>query len=142
MAKGVMAPPNVPLAPDPVDHRYVYNGETITPGIEPTIRTNRPVRKRQRSPFASMFLLLTLSLLVVFYIWNKISIDRLAKEVDDLQNQYQKIGNANDILKAEIIQKTRRERIEKIAVDQLKMTYPKEAPYWVELDPDRLKTTK
>ena len=133
MAKGPSIPPNVPLPPEPVDQRFVYNGDTITPGIEQNIRMNRPVRRRQRSPFASMFVLLTISLLVVFYIWNKIMVNRLAKDVDDLQNQYQKIANMNDILRAEITQKSRLERIEKIAVEQLKMTYPKEQPYWLSI---------
>ena len=136
-ARTMTGPPNVPLAPEPVDQRFVYNGETITPGIDPTIRTNRPVRRRQRSPFASMFVLLTISLLVVFYIWNKITVNRLNRDVEDLRIQYAKLVNANDILRAEITQKSRLERIEKIAVDQLKMTYPKEQPVWFEIDPEK-----
>ena len=61
------------------------------------------------------------------YVWNKITVDRIAVEVNAAQAQYQKITNANDLLRAEINKKSNLERIGKIAA-QLGLTYPKEQP--------------
>lgn len=135
-------PPNLPVAAEPADQRFVYNGETITPGIDPAIRTNRPVRHRHRSPFKSMFIVLGISLLIVFYIWNKIRVQQLTVEITEIQNQYQKLTAVNESLKAEITRKSRLERIEQIAVEQLKMTYPKEQPVWFEIDTTKLATMR
>jgi cell division protein FtsB len=67
-------------------------------------------------------------------VWNKICVNRLAVEVNDLQNQYQKIVNVNEIMKAEINKKSSLERIEKISIGQLNLTYAKEQPIWFEVD--------
>src|SRR5579862_6947253 len=131
-------PAGTPSEPDLLDHRFVYNGDAPR-NVEAPARTNRPVRRKRQSPFAMISLLLLASMLIVFYIWNKISVNRIARDVDDLQNQYQKILNANDLLRAEINQKSRLDRIEKIATEQLKMSYPKQQPAWFELDQEKLK---
>lgn len=119
------------------DARSVYNGEYVQQAAAPAARSNRPVRRHKRSPVTLIFVVMLVSLVTVLYIWNKITVIRLAEEVNDLQVQYQKILNANEILRAEINQKSKLERIGKIATDQLGLTYPKEQPNWlnVEVDP-------
>lgn len=82
---------------------------------------------------------LGISLLIVLYVWNKITVDRLVVDVNDLRGQYDKVVNANDILRAEINKKSSLERIGKIATDQLHLISPKEQPIWFEVDADRLK---
>jgi cell division protein FtsL len=139
MAKITSTPVTYPVPPELGEHRRVYNGdEPAAPANEP-MRPNRPVRRKQRSPFGPMFVLMIVSVLVVFYIWNKITVNRLTREVNDLQNQYQKLVNANESLKAEITQKSSQSRIEKIAVGQLKMMAPKEQVVWFEIDRERMK---
>lgn len=120
------------------ERRYVYNGENaVRPAGDVPVRVNRPVKRRKRSPFNMVATLVAVSLLIVFYVWNKITVDRLAVEVNELQAQYQKTVNANDLLKAEINKKETLERIGKMAT-QLGLTYPKEQPAWFEVDGGKL----
>ena len=100
-------------------------------------RSNRPVKNRKRSPFNTIATLVAVSMLIVFYVWNKITVDRLAVEVNELQAQYQKTTNANDLLRAEINKKSTLERIGRMAT-QLGLTYPKEQPAWFEVDGEKL----
>jgi len=116
------------------DRRFVYNGEPSTVSTDSVLRPNRPVRRKPRSTSSLIVALMVISLLVVLYIWNKIMVNRLAEEVNNLQNQYQKIVNANEILRAEINQKSRLERIREIATKQIGMTYPKQPPIWFDIE--------
>ena len=130
-------PPVESGVPDELtERRYIYNGEPRSQGIDTMVQRNRPVKRRRRSPFNIIFLLFAASILIVFYVWNKISVNRLAVEVSDLQTQYQKIINTNEIIKAEINKKSSLERIERISVGQLNLTYPKEQPIWLDVDGD------
>ena len=142
MAKDILEQAPTAIQTDTTDRRIVYNGEFVSPAKETISRNNRPVKRRKRSPFTFMFILVTASIVVVFYIWNKIAVNRLAGEVNDLQNQYQKILSANEILRAEINQKSKLERIGKIATDKLGMTYPKDQPIWFELNAGQQQSSK
>ena len=121
------------------ERRHVYNGDTPRALSESPARTNRKVQTRKRSPLVMIIAVLGISLLIVLYVWNKITVDRLVVDVNDLQMQYAKVVNANDILRAEINKKSSLERIGKIATDQLHLISPKEQPIWFEVDADRLK---
>jgi cell division protein FtsL len=125
-------------ATPPVERRYVYNGESPADRmVDAAPRSNRPVKRRKRSPFNMIATLVAVSLLIVFYVWNKITVDRLAIEVNELQAQYQKTLNASDVLRAEINKKSTLERIGGMAT-QLGLTYPKEQPVPFEIDGDKL----
>ena len=121
------------------ERRHVYNGDTPRALSESPARTNRKVQTRKRSPLVMIMAVLGISLLIVLYVWNKITVDRLVVDVNDLRGQYDKVVNANDILRAEINKKSSLERIGKIATDQLHLISPKEQPIWFEVDADRLK---
>ena len=121
-------------APEAPERRYVYNGDSITQSLDGMPRGNRPVRKRKRSPFSIVVVLMTISVLIVFYVWNKLEVNRLAVEVNDLQMQYQKVLYTNETIRAEINKKSGLERIGTIATTQLGMTYPKEQPIWFNLN--------
>jgi cell division protein FtsL len=118
------------VSPELTERRYVYNGHQERQPNDITPLRNKPVKRRKQSPFNIIFILFTISIVIVFYVWNKITVNRLVVEVNDLQNQYQKIVSANEVLRAEINKKSSLERIEKIAVGQLGLTYPKEQPIW------------
>ncbi len=130
-------PPRAGLA----EPRYVYSGgeSAASPETLETIgsRGNRPVKRRRRSPFTIISIIAIGSLLSVFYVWNKITVDRLAVEVNDLQTQYEKILGANEILKAEINKKSSLERIGKAAT-QAGLIYPKDQPVWFTVSEDKL----
>jgi len=141
IARTQTLPPNIPFTSEPVNQRQGFDPDAIAPGIDPSVRLNRRVQRKHRSPLKPMLIVLSVSVLVVFYIMNKIRVQSLTAEVADLRNQYQKAVNVNEILKAEITQKSRLDRIERLAVDQLKMTYPKDQPIWFTLESDKLKAT-
>ena len=128
-------------APSPVltEKRYVYNPGPADPSLEFVPRSNRPLRIQRRSPFRIIVTLLAISLLIVFYVWNKINVSRLVVQADDLQNKLTKLEEANRILRAEINKKSNLDRIEKLATLKLGLTVPKEPPVWFEVDPDHLK---
>ena len=126
------------VARPPAERRYVYNGEPSAETIADVApRSNRPLKRRKRSPFNTIATLVAVSMLIVFYVWNKITVDRLAVEVNELQAQYQKTMNANDLLRAEINKKSTLERIGRMAT-QLGLTYPREQPVWFEVDGEKL----
>ncbi|MBI1807203.1 MAG: septum formation initiator family protein [Ignavibacteria bacterium] len=125
-------------SPELTERRYVYNGETVSHNGEFVPRGNKRVKRRKRSPFNIIAVLFTISLLIVFYVWNKIAVNRLVVEINDLQNQYQKMLNTNEFLRAEINKKSNLERIATIATGQLGLVYPKEQPIWFEVDAERI----
>jgi cell division protein FtsL len=115
------------------ERRYVYNGDAVARIDAPEYRVNRRVKSKKRSPLKWLIGVAVISAIVVIYIWNKFSVDKLTKEIADLQKQHQEISNVNEILRAEINQKSRLERIGKIATEQLGMIYPKEQPIWFQV---------
>ncbi len=126
-------------APPTLENRYVYGSEStdVRPDFPP--RSNRPLRLRRKSPFKIIMTLMAISLLIVFYVWNKISVNRLVVQADGLQNQLRKLEETNRNLRAEINKKSNLGRIEKLATLKLGLVAPKEPPVWFEVDPDRLK---
>jgi cell division protein FtsL len=124
-------------SPELTEKRYVYNGEASDGKVEVTQKGNRPVRSRKRSPFYIIGTLFLASVLIVFYIWNKICVNRLVVEVNDFRNQHEKILNANEFLNAEINKKSSLERIVKISTEQLGLIAPKEQPVWFDVDLSR-----
>ncbi len=120
------------------ERRYVYNGEQSVSSLEGVPRGNRPIKKRKRSPFYIIATMLAISLLIVSYVWNKITVNRLAVEVNEAEMQYQRILYANEVLRAEVNKKSSLDRIGKIATEQLDMIYPKEQPVWFTLTQKQL----
>jgi len=120
------------------ERRYIYNGESAKQKQEFNQRGNRPVKYRRRSPFNIIASIFLLSMLIVFYVWNKITVNRLVVELNDLRTQLKNVENANTFIEAEINRKKSLERIQKIATEKLGMTYPKEQPIWFDVDADRI----
>ncbi len=127
-------------APPRTERRYVYNGEPLTRRQEPAVAGNRPARRHRRSSFNIILALIVVSALIVFYVWNKITVNRLVVEVNDLRNQDMKLQNMNESLRAEINRKSNLERIGKIATGQLGLVYPREQPVWFTMDFDKLES--
>ena len=132
-------------SPELTERRYIYNGVPSSAPSEANEfapRGNRPVKRRRRSVFNIFVALCVISSLIVFYVWNKITVNQLVIDVNDLQNQYQKTASANEMLRADINRKSSLERIGTLAA-QMGLTYPKEQPVWFEVnkgDLDRLQS--
>jgi len=140
-----MRTPNVPAAVEPTvasDHterRYIYNGNYRKPTPSPAPRTNRPVRPRKRSLFTIIAMLFVISILIVFYVWNKISVNKLTVEINDTQREIEKIEGTIKYLETEISKKSSLERINLIATQQLNLIEPKKQPIPLLLDDERLR---
>ncbi len=120
------------------ERRYVYGSTPPRSTPVPAAKSNRKAGRKQGLLFRTIATLLVISLLTVFYVWNKLSVNRLVIEVNDLQNQHQKILNASEILRAEIDRKSSLERIGKIATTQLGLIYPREQPVWFDINAESL----
>lgn len=127
------------ISPEVAERRYIYNGEPTQPKSVNDFSNggNRPVRKHRRSPFGKILLLIGVSFLIVFYVWNKITVNRLLVEVNDLENQYQKLQTSNDLLRAEINRKASLERVATMA-GKIGLVYPKQQPVWFEVSANDL----
>lgn len=133
------APPVLPApSPELTERRYVYNGHDRTENHGYAPRGNRPVKHRKQSPFNVIGAVVVVSLLIVFYVWIKISVNQLVIEVSDLQSQHEAIKTANDIVLADINKKSTLGRIEKIAKEQLSMISAKEQPRTFEVNQEQL----
>jgi hypothetical protein len=115
--------------------KEIYNGNTLQPKQANSNRPNRTVKPARKFSFSIVGIIIFISFIIVGYIWNKICVNKLVVEVNDLQNKYNKIDNENIFLLAEINKKSSLERIEKkISTDRLGLISPREQPIWFELD--------
>jgi cell division protein FtsL len=124
-----MRTPNVPAAVEPtvsndhIERRYVYNENFQKQSRASIPRANRPVRPRKRSLFSIITILLSVSVLIVFYVWNKLCVNDLKEETEKIDKEIiistQNIGDLN----ARISKKTSYERIQEIAINKLNFVY-------------------
>jgi len=90
--------------------------------------------KRRSSTFNTMAALFLAAVAIVLYISNIIAVNRLAVEVNDLQQKYAAVLNGNEILRAEINRRSSLERIGKIANEQLGLQHPEQQPQVLDVD--------
>ena len=69
------------------ERRLVYSGQPGGAQNEYLTRGNKPLKRRQKSPFKIVTLIAAISVLIVFYVWNKISVNRLLGEIDQLKDE-------------------------------------------------------
>ncbi|HLB01205.1 MAG TPA: hypothetical protein VJO14_07440 [Bacteroidota bacterium] len=114
--------------------RFVYNGEPATGQSEYLTRGNRPLKRRKKSPFKIVSLLVIVSGLIVFYVWNKISVNRLAAEIGDLGSRLKKVESMNEVYRADINKKSNLDKITRLAAERLDMVFASEQPVWFEVE--------
>lgn len=117
-----------PRAAAPRERRFVYGGEDGAGQNQFLTRGNRPLKRRRKSPFKIVSLIAAISLLIVFYVWNKIVVNRLADEVGDLNAKVATLRAINDDLRADIGRKSVRDIIERHATTRLKMIHNPDQP--------------
>jgi cell division protein FtsL len=140
-----MRTPNVPAPVEPTvinDHaerRYIYNETYRKPNTSPVPRSNKHVRPRKRSLFSIITLLLAVSILIVFYVWNKISVNKLTTEINSIQKEIDLADGKIFYLNSEISKKSSYERITEIAIHQLNFIAPKKPPIPLLINDDQLR---
>lgn len=117
--------PEFPETTDQKQRRFVYSGEPGGGQSEFLTRGNKPLKRRRKSPFKIVSLVTVISLLIIFYVWTKITVNRLADDVDALGAKLGKIEYVNKEYRAEIGKKSNLDTITKIAKEKLGMV---EAP--------------
>ncbi len=128
-----------PAPAESTERRYIYStapADSSGPE-EGALRTNRTAKRRRRSTLGRIALIFLISFVVVFYIWNKITVNHLLVEVNDLETQYQKLQAGNDLLRAEINRKASLDRIGTVAA-KIGLVYPKQQPIWFDVPSEDL----
>jgi cell division protein FtsL len=118
------------------EKRYIYNGDPPPSTAGYVIRPNRRGTHRKTSTFNIILALFTVGGLIVLCVNNIVTVNQLADDVGRLRTQEEECRDAVAVLRAEVERKSSRERIEKIATEQLGMTYPREQPAWFSPEPD------
>lgn len=122
-------------APESRERRFVYGPGQPGGGSQDYLtRGNRPVKRRRKSPFKIVSLLVAISALTVFYVWNKISVNRLTVEVHDLEKKLETIRSMNGYLQSDVDRKGSLENITGIALTKLNMQRAPEPPVFFEVD--------
>lgn len=120
------------------DRRLFYSGERRERRARNEPLTRSPKAVIRSSTFNTMIFLFFAAVAIVLYISNIIAVNRLAVEVNELQQQYDAIRNENEILRAQINRRSSLERIGRLATEQLGLQHPKEQPQWIEVDQKQL----
>ena len=121
------------------EHRYVYSNSSTSGRPAYAIRPNKKAIGRKVSTFYVIALLFGCGVAIVGYINNIIVVNRLSAEINQLQTQYARISNGNAMLKAEIDGKSGRDRIGKMAAEQVGLQDPKEPPTMFDVDEESMK---
>jgi cell division protein FtsB len=94
----------------------------------------RKPRRKKLSTFNVIIFLLGFAVALVLYISNIIAVNGLVKEINQLEREYERVRNANEILRAELNNRTGLERIGSIAGERLGLSIPAEPPRWISID--------
>ncbi len=124
------------------EKRYVYNGDPPRSTAGYVIRPNKRGTHRKVSTFNLILAIIVSGTIIVVWVNNIITVNRLADDVGKLQAVYAERLNTNAELRAEVDRKSSWERIEKIATEQLGLTFPHEQPIWISVDPDAVEVLK
>ena len=124
------------------EHRYVYSNSFMSSRPGYAIRPNKKAVGRKVSTFYLIALLFGFGVAIVGYINNIIVVNRLSAEINQLQTQYDRISNGNALLKVEIDGKSGRDRISKIAAEQVGLQDPKEQPTLFDVDEESMEKAR
>ena len=129
-----------PAPPPAPEKRYVFGGGPAggRTGSPAAPRLNTRAARRSVSTFYTIIMLFGGGILIVLYVHNIITINRLAAEVGMLRTRLEQVQNTNAALEAEVNRKAARERIGKAATEQLGLTFPTEQALEVSVDQEAL----
>ena len=146
---------------DKRERRYIYGGDSgsgtharttgttrqagtarTAPLAAPPARSNRRVIRRRMSTTNVMLAILAVGLAIVLYVNNIITVNRLARDVNDLQQSYDRLRSSNAALQAEVNRKSAMERIGDVASRELGLRHPAEKPVEFPIDEEALEALK
>ena len=132
--------------PDPEPTRRMIYGGTMPPPPGPDEPSgaflppkNRKVTKRKVSPFNIILILMGAAATIVLYISNIIAVNQLVNDIHKEETRLQKILNDQEMLKAQINQKSSLERIRTRAEEELGLQNPKDALQWIDVDKEKVR---
>lgn len=140
---------------DKRERRYIYSGDSrpgvsqrpggikqpVAGGVTPTVipaRANRRVVRRRISTSNMMLAIFAVGIAIVLYINNIITVNRLAHDVNELQQAYDRLRSTNAALQAEVNRKSAMERIGEVASKDLGLRHPAEKPEEFPIDDEAL----
>jgi len=100
----------------------------------PVLRVNKRVKRRKISTFSVILMLFGAAAVIVLYIGHIITMNHLAVDAGNLQEEYEVLLRDGGKLKAEIDRKSARERIVRIATAQLNLRLPNGQARWITVD--------
>jgi len=118
--------------------RHAGNARTAAPPA----RSNRRVIRRRISTTNVMLAILAVGLAIVLYVNNIITVNRLARDVNELQQSYDRLRSSNAALQAEVNRKSAMERIGDVASRELGLRHPAEKPVEFPIDEEALEALK
>lgn len=121
--------------------RFENYARTAPPSAPPA-RSNRRVVRRRISTTNVMLLIFAVGLAIVVYVNNILTVNRLAHDVNELQQTYDRLRSSNAALQAEVNRKSAMERIGDVASRELGLRHPAEKPVEFPIDEDALEALK
>jgi cell division protein FtsB len=130
---------------DPLVEEYVRRSRAQIPDITaervqgkaPGYAYRADVRNRRRkkvSTFNIILFLFGLAVFSVLYISNIIQVNTLMKDINQLEREYEKIRNGNEVLRAELNKQTGLEYIGSTAGTRLGLQNPTDPPRWLSIN--------
>jgi len=114
----------------------VYNPHVSSIG-ELILADAKKKKTKKISPFTVVLFLFALAIASVLYISNKLAVNRLIVQINQMESKHMEMLNEQEILKAKINKLSSLERIRKIASEQLGLQDNKQLPVWLEVAPGR-----
>jgi len=138
---GFATPPRVRTGSTP---ERIYN--TSLPELERmgasspsmTVPKNRKATQRKISPFTIVLFLIGAAIVSVLYISNILTVGRLLAHINKMQAKHQQILNEQEMLKVQLNRLASLDRIQQVAQKDLNLINPKQAPVWIEIDPEKV----
>lgn len=121
--------------------RYAGNAGTAAPAVPPA-HSNRRVIRRRISTTNVMLVIFAVGLAIVVYVNNIITVNRLAHDVNELQQTYDRLRSSNAALQADVNRKSAMERIGDVASKELGLHHPAEKPVEFPIDEEALEALK
>ena len=122
-------------------NRHAGNARTAAPAVPPA-RSNRRVIRRRISTTNVMLAIVAVGLAIVLYVNNIITVNRLAHDVNELQQSYDRLRSSNAALQADVNRKLAMERIGNVASRELGLHHPAEKPVEFPIDEEALEALK
>lgn len=91
---------------------------------------------KRKSPFKWLMIFSVIFGLQVAYVWQHITVESLAGDIDRINKENQTLKNTNEQLKSDISKLSSYGRIQKVAIQELGLIFPSDKPLLLVVDYD------